>query len=73
VGGDVAAVTGRVANEVGVPTEDLLRIPIVMIGSVNQIVEELHARRERWDMSYFVVMADKADEFAPVVAALASR
>jgi probable F420-dependent oxidoreductase len=73
VGGDIAAVTERVANEVGVPPEDLLRIPIVIMGTVNQIVEELHARRSRWDMSYFVVMADKAKEFAPVVAALAGR
>jgi probable F420-dependent oxidoreductase len=73
VGTDVAAVTNRVATEVGVAVEDLLRIPIVIMGSVDQIVEELHARRERWDMSYFVVMADKAEEFAPVVAALAGR
>ncbi len=58
------------AGEVGVPVDELLKIPIVSMGSVNQVAEELQARRERWDMSYFVVNADKAEEFAPVVAAL---
>jgi probable F420-dependent oxidoreductase len=73
VGEGAGSEADRVASEVGVPIEDLLRIPIVMIGSVTQIVEQIHARRERWDMSYFVVNADKAEEFAPVVAALAGQ
>lgn len=73
VAADTTTVAGQVASEVGVSVDELLRIPVVMIGSVSQIAEELHARRERWDMSYFVVMADKAEEFAPVVAELAGK
>jgi probable F420-dependent oxidoreductase len=71
VGDHVDAEVAKVATDVGVSTEDALQIPVVMMGSVSQIIEAIHFRRERWDMSYFVVMADKAEEFAPVVAALA--
>jgi probable F420-dependent oxidoreductase len=71
VGDHLDAEMAQVAADIGVPTDDLLQIPVVMMGSVNEIVEKILARRERWDMSYFVVPADKAEEFAPVVAALA--
>lgn len=71
IGDHLDATVAQVATEVGVPTDDLLQIPVVMMGSVNEVIEQMHYRRQRWDMSYFVVMADQAEEFAPVVAALA--
>jgi hypothetical protein len=71
VGDGVEAIAVEVAAEVQVAPDALRKIPTVMIGTVGQVVEDLQARRERWDMSYFVVAADKAEEFAPVVAALA--
>jgi len=36
----------------------------VLIGTVDKLIEDLHARRERWGISYYVI-------FAPVVARLA--
>jgi len=35
--------------------DDILQSPYVLIGTVDQMVEDLTARRERWDISYYVV------------------
>jgi probable F420-dependent oxidoreductase, MSMEG_2516 family len=45
--------------------------PLTIIGSVEEIAEELQRRRERWGYSYFVLPLPEAVAFAPVVAALA--
>jgi alkanesulfonate monooxygenase SsuD/methylene tetrahydromethanopterin reductase-like flavin-dependent oxidoreductase (luciferase family) len=52
---------------------EILASPYVLIGSVDQIVEDLQARRERWGISYYVVQEPFLDAFAPVVARLAGR
>ena len=41
-----------------------------MIGSLEEIAEMLHERRDRWGYSYFVMPGAKSHDFAPVVAAL---
>jgi len=52
--------------------EELGRSPHVWLGSVEQIVEDLVARRERWDVSYLVVQGlDTMRSAAPIVARLA--
>jgi probable F420-dependent oxidoreductase len=50
--------------------EELLALPSTLIGTVDQIVEELQERRERYGFSYIVVR-EPIEEFAPVVARLA--
>jgi len=55
----------------GASTEDVLASPIVLVGSVPEIVDRLHARRERWGYSYFTLQQPAARSFAPVLAALA--
>ena len=50
---------------------EILQSPYVLIGTVDQIVEDLQSRRERWGMSYYVVFERDMDAFAPVVARLA--
>jgi probable F420-dependent oxidoreductase len=54
----------------GLAPEALDTYPHVCIGSVEQIVESLRYRRERWDVSYVVFQGDALDAMAPVVAAL---
>ena len=49
----------------------VLSSPLTLIGSVAEISERLHERRERWGYSYIVLPGAQAHEFAPVVAALA--
>jgi len=46
----------------------LLGSPYMLIGTVTEIVEQLHAARERWGFSYFVTR--DAKHTAPIIAAL---
>ena len=45
--------------------DDAAVIPYLMIGSVDEIVEHVHACRDRWGITYFVVRA--LDDFAPIL------
>jgi probable F420-dependent oxidoreductase len=52
--------------------EELGSFPHAFIGTVEQVIEDVIARRERWDVSYFVVQGPEAMEaIAPVVDRLA--
>ena len=53
--------------------DEILQSPYVIVGTVDQIVEDLQARRERWGISYYVIFEPYLDVFAPVVAHLAGR
>ena len=44
--------------------------PHAMVGSVEQIADQLVAQRERWGISYLGVSGDQLDALAPVVARL---
>jgi len=53
--------------------EDVLASPFVLLGSVDEMVEQLQAQRARWDISYYVVQEPYAAALAPVVARLTGR
>jgi probable F420-dependent oxidoreductase len=55
----------------GVSPEEALESGAALVGSVEEIIDQLHARRERWGLSYVVVGDENVDEIAPVVAKLA--
>jgi probable F420-dependent oxidoreductase len=57
----------------GVSVEQVLEMPSVFIGSVDQIVEEMQARRERYGFSYYVLFDHAIDKVAPIVARLAGK
>jgi probable F420-dependent oxidoreductase len=61
----------NVAPMFGMPAEVIGEIPIAMIGTVEEICEQLQARRERWGFNYVVLHEGEMDAFAPVVAKLA--
>jgi probable F420-dependent oxidoreductase len=52
---------------------EILESPYVLLGTVDQQVEALSARRARWGMSYYVVFEPYMESFAPVVARLAGH
>jgi probable F420-dependent oxidoreductase len=52
---------------------DILETPYLLVGTVDQMVEDLCARRARWGVSYYVVHEPYMDAFAPVVARLAGK
>jgi probable F420-dependent oxidoreductase len=53
--------------------DDILDSPYVLVGTVDQMVEDLEARRKRWDISYYVTLEPYLDALAPVVARLAGK
>ncbi|HZJ28100.1 MAG TPA: TIGR03621 family F420-dependent LLM class oxidoreductase [Acidimicrobiia bacterium] len=55
--------------EVGVET--VLSSPYVLVGDLDQICDTMRARRDRWDLSYYVVNDDAVDAVAPIVDRLA--
>jgi hypothetical protein len=46
----------------------VLEDPTLLIGSEEQIVEQVHARRERYGITYFTVLQRSFDAFGPIVA-----
>ncbi len=58
-------------NSPQLTADAVLQSPYVLIGTVGQIVEDLHAYRDRWGISYYVVHEPYMDAFAPAVARLA--
>jgi probable F420-dependent oxidoreductase len=55
----------------GVTDDEALDAPVVLAGTVDEMVDDLLSRRERWQMSYHVVGVDVIEQFAPVVDRLA--
>jgi probable F420-dependent oxidoreductase len=48
--------------------DEFLQTPYLLIGTVEQMVEDLLARRKRWGFSSYVIREDYIDAFAPVLA-----
>lgn len=67
---DRASTAEMMAPLFGLPPEEVETYPHTCIGTVEQIAEDLHARRERWDASYLVFQGDSMEPMAPVVARL---
>ena len=55
----------------GISVEQVLEMPSIFIGSVDQIVDQVGARRERYGVSYYVVLDTAMEKVAPIVARLA--
>jgi len=51
----------------------VLANPYLLIGSVEQVIEQLQRLRERYAISYFVVGDESMEALAPVVARLGGR
>jgi probable F420-dependent oxidoreductase len=50
--------------------EQALDLPIVLVGTLEQITEQVRAQRERYGFSYLTVLEPYMEAFAPVVEAL---
>jgi hypothetical protein len=53
--------------------DEILQSPYALIGTIQQIIEDLESRRERWDISYYTIREPDLDPFAPVVVQLAGK
>jgi probable F420-dependent oxidoreductase len=61
----------QMASSFGMTPEQAAQTPAALVGSVDELVETLALRRDRWAMNYWVVHEGDMDAFAPVVARLA--
>ncbi|MGQ0823460.1 MAG: TIGR03621 family F420-dependent LLM class oxidoreductase [Actinomycetota bacterium] len=68
---DASSIVDTIAGGFGVSPEDALLAPVTLVGTHAEMVDLLERRRDRWQMSYVVVMADALDALAPVIAQLA--
>jgi len=68
---DRRSLAEMMAGAFGVSPEEALETPVVLAGTLEEMIDDLYARRERWDMTYVVVGVDVMEQFAPAVAKLA--
>lgn len=68
---DTKALAEGMAPAFGTTPDEALDTPVALVGTVDDMINQIERRRVRWDMSYHVVEAAVMDEFAPVVARLA--
>jgi probable F420-dependent oxidoreductase len=68
---DTVNTVAGIAQMLSVEPEMIEQSPFALIGSIDQMVEALLARRERWGFSYVIVGEENLEDFAPVVARLA--
>ena len=67
---DRAGVADALAPAFGLSPVESLASPHALVGSVDEICDDLEARRERWGISYIGISVDALDAMAPVVARL---
>jgi len=68
---DRDGVAEKIGAGMGMDAATILASPHTMVGSSEQLADELVEQRDRWQGSYVTVQSDAMDSFAPVVAALA--
>ncbi|MFJ1754069.1 TIGR03621 family F420-dependent LLM class oxidoreductase [Kitasatospora sp. NPDC088134] len=66
-----AAIRHVAATQLPVPHQELEQTPLLLIGSVQQITDQVKELRDTFGFSYFTVMDIHQEAFAPVVEALA--
>ena len=68
---DRESVASVMAAGFGSEPKDVLAMPHFLIGTVDELVEELQRRRDHYGISFVIVPGDVAELFAPIVARLA--
>jgi len=66
-------VMDKLSGGLGVPRSFMEQSPFALIGTPEQMIDDIIARREKWGFSYLIVGPENVESFAPVVAALAGK
>lgn len=64
---DRESVAREMAPLLGISAEDALGSPHALVGSVDQVVDEVKQWRERWGFSLVSINAESMEDFAPVI------
>jgi probable F420-dependent oxidoreductase len=67
---DRQGIVDAMAPVFGIDPADALHVPLALIGTLDQMVDELQWRRQEYGISYFSVEADCWEALAPVVSRL---
>jgi probable F420-dependent oxidoreductase len=67
---DAAGVAEAMAPHFGTTTDEALHIPLALLGTLDQMTEELRWRREEYGISYWSIESDSWEALGPVVSAL---
>jgi probable F420-dependent oxidoreductase len=67
---DIASFGQRLSAAFGAPAAEVLESPLVLAGSIDEIVDQLERRRQRWGYSYFVLPQQATLDFAAIVSRL---
>lgn len=65
------AALDAIGGAIGYDRAMIEQTPFALVGTPEQMIEDLVRRRERWGFSYVIVGQEDVEQFAPVVAALA--
>lgn len=71
--GDADAIFEGMAGHFGITPAEARMVPVTLVGTPTQLEDLLHARRERWQISYTVIEANAMEAFAPIVDRLAGK
>lgn len=67
---DRESLAHAVGPALGLTVEQALATPYALAGTVDQIVEQCHAQRERFGITYYGISVDALETMAPVIARL---
>jgi probable F420-dependent oxidoreductase len=70
---DRLSATQQLAEGFKTTTEQVLTIPHCLVGTPDQMCEDLRQRREQYGISYIGIFEESMEAFAPVVARLAAK
>jgi len=68
---DARSIAEAMAPGFGIDPEDALHVPLALVGTLDEMVEELQWRRQEYGISYYSIESDVWEVLGPVVARLA--
>lgn len=70
---DRRSAVDRWARDFETTPDVFLELPFGLVGTIDQVVEDLEYRRDRYGISYVTIRLEQLEEFAPIVERLAGR
>jgi probable F420-dependent oxidoreductase len=67
---DRSSIIEAMAPHFGISSDDALHIPLALLGTLDQMEEELQWRRQEYGISYWSIEADSWEALGPVVSSL---
>jgi probable F420-dependent oxidoreductase len=68
---DAAGLAAQMAPAFGIQPEDALHVPLALVGTLDEMAEELEWRRAEYGISYWSIESDSWETLAPLVRTLA--